>query len=87
MNPVISQTFAVTAVKPTISVDHIDNYYITEASGIMPAVSDSRWQLVPDGQQVPVPTASAPYLWHKYITYLTDGSALDPIVEFASAST
>ena len=85
MNPVISQTFAVTAVKPTISVDHIDNYYITEASGIMPAVSDSRWQLVPDGQQVPVPTASAPYLWHKYITYLTDGSALDPIVEFAGS--
>lgn len=85
MNPVISQTFAVTAVKPTISVDHIDNYYIIEASGIMPAVSDSRWQLVPDGQQVPVPTASAPYLWHKYITYLTDGSALDPIVEFAGS--
>ena len=85
MNPVISQTFAVTAVKPTISVDHFDNYYITEASGIMPAVSDSRWQLVPDGQQVPVPTASAPYLWHKYITYLTDGSALDPIVEFAGS--
>lgn len=85
MNPVISQTFAVTAVKPTISVDHIDNYYITEAFGIMPAVSDSRWQLVPDGQQVPVPTASAPYLWHKYITYLTDGSALDPIVEFAGS--
>ena len=85
MNPVISQTFAVTAVKPTISVDHIDNYYITEASGIMPAVSDSRWQLIPDGQQVPVPTASAPYLWHKYITYLTDGSALDPIVEFAGS--
>lgn len=85
MNPVISQTFAVTAVKPTISVGHIDNYYITEASGIMPAVSDSRWQLVPDGQQVPVPTASAPYLWHKYITYLTDGSALDPIVEFAGS--
>ena len=51
----------------------------------MPAVSDSRWQLVPDGQQVPVPTASAPYLWHKYITYLTDGSALDPIVEFAGS--
>lgn len=85
MQNLISQTFAVTAQKPTVSVDHIDNYYITEASGIMPSVNDSRWTLVPDGQQVPVPTASAPYLWHKYITYLTDGTALDPIVEFAGS--
>ena len=85
MQNLISQTFAVTAQKPTVSVDHIDNYYITEASGIMPSVNDSRWRLIPDGQQVPVPTPSAPYLWHKYITYLTDGTALDPIVEFAGS--
>ena len=85
MKPVISQTFAITAQKPTVSVDHIDNYYITEASGVQPAANDSRWQLVPEGQQAPVPTSAAPYLWHKSITYLTDGSHLDPVIEFGGS--
>ncbi len=85
MKPVISQTFAITAQKPTVSVDHIDNYYITEASGIQPAANDSRWQFVPEGQQAPVPTSAAPYLWHKSITYLTDGSHLDPVIEFGGS--
>ena len=85
MKPVISQTFAITAQKPTVSVDHIDNYYITEASGVQPAANDSRWQFVPDGQQAPVPTSAAPYLWHKSITYLTDGSHLDPVIEFGGS--
>lgn len=85
MKPVISQTFAITAQKPTVSVDHIDNYYITEASGVQPAANDSRWQFVPEGQQAPVPTSAAPYLWHKSITYLTDGSHLDPVIEFGGS--
>lgn len=85
MNPLIAQTFAITAQKPTVSVDHIDNYYITEATGTMPAADDSRWVLVPVGSPTPVPTSAAPYLWHKMITYLTDGTALDPVIEFGGS--
>ncbi len=85
MKQVISQSFAVSAQKPTVSIDHIDNYYLTEATGTQPAVSDSRWVLILEGQQTPTPTAAAPYLWHKSVTWLTDGTSLDPVVEFAGS--
>ena len=85
MRNVISSSFTLTAQKPTVSVDHIDNYYIVEATGTQPAVADSRWQYVAPGGAIPMPTAAAPYLWHKTVTVLTDGSTLDPVVEFAGS--
>ena len=85
MRNVISNSFSVSAQKPTVSVDHIDNYYIVEATGVQPAVDDSRWQLVPAGGTIPMPTPAAPYLWHKTVTWLTDGTHLAPVVEFAGS--
>ena len=85
MRNVISNTFSLSAQKPTVSVDHIDNYYIVEATGTQPAVDDSRWQYVAPGGAIPMPTPAAPYLWHKMITYLTDGTHLAPVVEFAGS--
>ena len=85
MKNVISNTFTITAQKPTVSVDHIDNFYIVEATGTQPAVDDSRWQFVEAGDPTPKTTPAAPYLWHKTITWLTDGTHLDPVVEFAGS--
>ena len=85
MRNVISNSFSLTAQKPTVSVDHIDNYYIVEATGTQPAVDDSRWQYVAPGGAIPMPTPAAPYLWHKTVTYLTDGTHLAPVVEFAGS--
>jgi hypothetical protein len=85
MRNVISNSFSVSAQKPTVSVDHIDNYYIVEATGVQPAVDDTRWQLVPAGGTIPMPTPAAPYLWHKTVTWLTDGTHLAPVVEFAGS--
>ena len=80
MQNLISNTFAIAAQRPTVSIDHTDNYYLIEASGITPAANDARWQYVPVGGNVLVPTAAYPYLWHKSITYLTDGTALAPVI-------
>ena len=85
MQNLISNTFAISAQRPTVSIDHTDNYYLIEASGITPAVNDARWQYVPVGGNVLVPTAAYPYLWHKSITYLTDGTALAPVIEFGGS--
>ncbi len=85
MKSIISNSFSVAAQKEVVSIDRIDNYYLCEASGSTPSVNDSRWTFVAEGGTVPVPTSAAPFLWHKYITYLTDGSHYDPIIEFKSS--
>ncbi len=82
MKNLISASFSIGAQKDVVSVDFIENYYLCEATGSTPSVSDSRWQKVEDGGSVPVPTSAAPFLWHKYITVLTDGSKQDPVIEF-----
>lgn len=85
MQNLISQTFAISAQRPTVSIDHTDNYYLIEASGITPAANDARWQYVAVGGNALVPTAALPYLWHKSITYLTDGTTLPPVIEFGGS--
>lgn len=85
MQTVISQTFAITAEKPVVSVSHTDNYYLIEATGKTPSANDSRWQYVPVGGTAVMPTSALPYLWHKSITFLTDGTSLAPIIEFGGS--
>ena len=85
MQTVISQTFAISAEKPTVSISHTDNYYLIEATGKTPAANDSRWQYVPVGGTILVPTPSMPYLWHKAVTFLTDGSSMEPVIEFGGS--
>ena len=85
MKKVISSSFSVSAQKSAVSVDHIDNYYLCEASGTPPAVNDTRWRLHRTGEDIPVPTSAAPYLWHKSVTYLSDGTHLEPVIEFGGS--
>lgn len=82
IKPTISQTFSVLAAKEPISVDHIDSWYLLEASGTAPSVTDSRWQFHNEGDPIPSPTSAAPYLWKKSVTYFTDGTKSDTVVEF-----
>lgn len=82
IKPTISQTFSVLAAKEPISVDHIDSWYLREASGSAPSISDSRWQFHNEGDPIPSPTPSLPYLWKKSVTYFTDGTKSDTVVEF-----
>ncbi len=82
IKPTISQTFSVLAAKEPISVDHIDSWYLLEASGTSPSVTDSRWQFHNEGDPIPPPTPSLPYLWKKSVTYFTDGTKSDTVVEF-----
>lgn len=81
----ISQTFSITAAKEPISVDHIDTWYMLEASGTAPSVSDSRWQFHNEGDAIPSPTSAAPYLWKKSVTCFTDGTKSDTVVEFCGS--
>lgn len=85
MQPQISNTFALSAQKPAVSVDHINNYYLLTATRTVPAVNDPGWVLVAPGGQIPVPVTATPYLWHKAVTILTDGTELDPYVEFGGS--
>lgn len=85
MQNLISQTFAISAQRETVSIDHTDNYYMRTASLETPSASDSRWYYVPVGGEAYKPTAALPYLWHKSITYLTDGTALPPVIEFGGS--
>ena len=85
MQPQISNTFALSAQKPAVSVDHINNYYMLTATRTVPAVNDPGWVLVAPGGQIPVPVTATPYLWHKAVTILTDGTELDPYVEFGGS--
>lgn len=85
MQTVISQTFAISAEKPVVSVSHTDNYYLIEATGKTPSANDSRWQYVPVGGTAVMPTSALPYLWHKSITFLTDGTSLAPVIEFGGS--
>jgi len=85
MQPQISNTFTLSAEKPAVSVDHINNYYLLTATRTVPAVNDPGWVLVAPGGQIPVPVTATPYLWHKAVTVLTDGSELDPYVEFGGS--
>lgn len=85
MKKVISSSFSVSAQKSAVSVDHIDNYYLLEASGTPPSSNDTRWKLHRTGENIPVPTSAAPFLWHKSVTYLSDGTHLDPVIEFGGS--
>lgn len=85
MQNLISQTFSISAQRETVSVDHTDNYYLIEATGNTPTADDSRWQYVAVGGTAPIPTPALPYLWHKSITYLTDGTYLNPVIEFGGS--
>lgn len=85
MQKIVSNSFAITASKDAVSFDHQDNYSLIEASGTMPLATDSRWQYIPVGGQALKPTAAAPYLWHKTITFLTDGSHLEPVISFGGS--
>ena len=85
IKPTISQTFSVLAAKEPISVDHIDSWYLLEASGNAPSVTDSRWQFHNEGDPIPSPTSAAPYLWKKSVTYFTDGTKSDTVVEFCGS--
>ena len=85
MQPQISNSFALSAQKPAVSVDHINNYYLLTATRNVPAVNDPGWVLVAPGGQIPVPVTATPYLWHKAVTILTDGTELDPYVEFGGS--
>lgn len=82
IKPTISQTFSVLAAKEPISVDHIDSWYLREASGSAPSITDSRWEFHNEGDPIPPPTPSLPYLWKKSVTYFTDGTKSDTVVEF-----
>ena len=73
------------APKDGVSVARIDNYYLCEATGTVPSVDDSRWTLVNEGEKIPVPTAAAPYLWHKSVTVMSDGTTLAPVIEFCGS--
>lgn len=73
------------APKDGVSVLRIDNYYLCEATGTVPSADDSRWTLVNEGGKIPVPTAAAPYLWHKSITRMSDGSTLAPVIDFCGS--
>ena len=85
IKPAISQTFSVLAAKEPISVDHIDSWYLREASGSAPSVTDSRWVFHNEGDPIPPPTPSLPYLWKKSVTYFTDGTKSDTVVEFCGS--
>ena len=85
MQKIIAQTFALSAQRPTVSIDHTDNYYMRTASLDTPSASDQRWQYVPVGGEAYKPTAALPYLWHKSITFLSDGSSLPPVIEFGGS--
>jgi len=73
------------APKDGVSVARIDNYYLCEATGTVPAADDSRWTLCNEGEKIPVPTAAAPYLWHKSVTVMSDGTTLPPVIEFCGS--
>lgn len=85
IKPTISQTFSVLAAKEPISVDHIDSWYLREASGSAPSVNDSRWEFHNEGDPIPSPTPALPYLWKKSVTYFTDGTKSDTVVEFCGS--
>lgn len=85
IKPAISQIFSVLAAKEPISVDHIDSWYLREASGSAPSVTDSRWVFHNEGDPIPPPTPSLPYLWKKSVTYFTDGTKSDTVVEFCGS--
>ena len=85
IKPTISQTFSVLAAKEPISVDHIDSWYLREASGSAPSVTDSRWEFHNEGDPIPSPTPALPYLWKKSVTYFTDGTKSDAVVEFCGS--
>lgn len=82
MKSLISSSFSVAAQPPVNGIDHIENYYLCEATGKVPAVTDSRWKKLENGATPPVPTSAAPFLWHKYVMFFTNGSQLAPIIEF-----
>lgn len=85
MKKVISSSFSVSAQKSAVSIDHIDNYYLLEASGTPPYVNDTRWRIHRTGETIPIPTSAAPFLWHKSVTYLSDGTHLEPVIEFGGS--
>ncbi len=66
------------------SVLRIDNYYLCEATGAIPTANDSRWVLLAEGDTAPVPTSAAPYLWHKTVTVMSDGTSTS-VIEFGGS--
>ena len=85
MQPQISNSFALLAEKPVISIDHYENYYMLTATASAPAVNDPGWSLVSPGGTIPAPTFAKPYLWHKSIAVLTDSTRLAPVIQFGGS--
>ncbi len=71
--------------KDGIGVARIENYYLCTATYAVPSADNEGWTLVEEGKTIPTPTASAPYLWHKTITVMTDGTTLAPVIEFCGS--
>ena len=71
--------------KDGVSVLRIDNYYLLTATGDVPSADDAGWTLVASGETAPVPTSAKPYLWHKSITTMSDGTTLTPVIEFGGS--
>ena len=71
--------------KDGVSVLRIDNYYLLTATGDVPSADDAGWTLVASGETAPVPTSAKPYLWHKSVTTMSDGTTLTPVIEFGGS--
>lgn len=61
--------------KDAVSVLRIDNYYLLTATSAVPSADNQGWTLVSEGGTAPVPISAYPYLWHKTVTVMSDGTS------------